>query len=108
MAEPTTARERVARAYGAAARAVEGLPARAAYRAATELAELLRELAERAADLRARMAARVREQEGLTVRALAQVLGVSPSKAGALVKRAARAASARSVGRGSGRTGPRG
>jgi hypothetical protein len=87
---PTTARGRLLSTYRASARFVEALPARAAFRAATELAELLRGLAEEAADLRARMAERVRREEGLSIRALAVALGLSRSKAGELIGRASR------------------
>jgi predicted DNA-binding protein (UPF0251 family) len=90
---PITARGRLLSTYRGAARLVEALPSRAAFRAATELAELLRGLAERAADLRAAMAARVRAEEGLSVRALAPVLGVSRSTAWQLVARARAAVS---------------
>lgn len=87
---PVTMRDRFVGSYRVATRVVEALPARAAFRAATELAELLRGLAEEAADLRARMAARVRSEEGLSIRALAVALGLSRSKAGELIGRAGR------------------
>lgn len=77
-------------AFHAAELAIRALPARAAFTAATELAELLRDLADRAAGLRARMAARVARDEGLSVRALARELGMAKSKAGELLARAAR------------------
>lgn len=90
MREAKGAVETIRAAYRIAALFVEQLPARAAFTAATELAELLRDLAEQAAGLRARMAARIARDEGLSVRALARTLGMAKSKAGALLARAAR------------------
>lgn len=88
--EATGARAAVRSAYRVAARFVERLPARAAFDAATALGELLRDLAEHAAGLRARMAARLAREQGLTVRALAHELGMKKSKAGELLARAER------------------
>jgi hypothetical protein len=88
--EAAGARETIRSAYRIAALFVERLPARAAFDAATALAELLRDLAERAAGLRARMAARIAHDEGLSVRALARELGLAKSKAGDLLARAER------------------
>jgi hypothetical protein len=88
--EATGARAAVHAAYRVAARFVERLPARAAFDAATELGELLRDLAEHAAGLRARMAARLAREQGLTVRALARELGLEKTKAGELLARAER------------------
>jgi predicted transcriptional regulator len=83
-------------AWRAATAAVEALPARAAYDAAGQLQELAGELVEWAADLRARMAARIAREApgGMTVRQLAAELGVAPSNAGDLLARAARLARA--------------
>jgi hypothetical protein len=59
---------------------------RAAFRHATELADAFRVAAERVARLRGKAARRTRDQEALTLRALADRIGVSKSRAEQLVK----------------------
>jgi DNA-binding transcriptional regulator YiaG len=56
--------------------------------AATELAALVRRIADDAATLRAKLAARIRDQEKLTLAVLAERIGVSVSRADQLVKAA--------------------
>jgi type IV secretory pathway ATPase VirB11/archaellum biosynthesis ATPase len=85
-----TAADVMRAAYRRAELVIEALPAREAYAAASALADMLRALSTSAAALRARMAARVRAEENLSVRALAELLQVSRSKAGELVARGAR------------------
>jgi hypothetical protein len=106
--EAAGAREAVRATYRAAEAFVERLPPRAAYSAATALAEILRDLAERAAGLRARMVARVARVEGLSVRATAAALGLSKSKAGDLRARGARTRDRPDPGEGAGRSAGRG
>lgn len=88
--EAAGARFALLAAYRAAVRAVEALPGRAAFAAATALAETLRDLAEDAAWLRSRMARRVAREEQLTVRALAEALGMSRTAASVQMTRGRR------------------
>jgi hypothetical protein len=57
-----------------------------AFDSATALADALRELAESAANLRARAAARIAEEEKLSLSVLATRIGVSKARADQLVK----------------------
>jgi hypothetical protein len=61
---------------------------REAFRLATELAGAFHQAAERIARLRGQAARRTRDQEALTLRALADRIGVSKSRADQLVKEA--------------------
>lgn len=95
---PPVTRETFLATYAAAERVVRALPARAAFTAATDLGEILRGLAERAADLRAVCAARVAREDDnrrprphpLTVRDVAAQLDMSRSNAGELLARGER------------------
>jgi hypothetical protein len=58
-----------------------------AFRIATKLAEGFREVAEQVSDLRGVAAARIRDQEALSLRGLASRIGVSPARAEQLVNR---------------------
>jgi DNA-directed RNA polymerase sigma subunit (sigma70/sigma32) len=63
---------------------------REAFRLATELTDAFHQAAERVAQLRGQAARRTRDQEALTLRALADRIGVSKSRADQLVKEADR------------------
>jgi hypothetical protein len=74
--------------WAAARRAVEALPARAAYEEATDLADQARAIAAEAAAVRAAAAARIRDEGRLTVRELAAELDLAPSQAARILDRA--------------------
>lgn len=77
------------RAYKDAADLIENTPAaEQAFESATELAGSLRAVAEDAAELRARMAARIWKAEEMSLAALAQRIGVSKARAAQLIKTA--------------------
>ena len=62
-----------------------------AFEAASELADMLREKAERASDERAFGAERIKERERLTLTALAERISVSKQRAGQIIQRADKA-----------------
>ncbi len=85
----TLALDALERATELAENAVTGATdGREAFRCATELADAFREAAERVRQLRGQAARRTRDQEALTLRALADRIGVSKSRADQLVKEA--------------------
>ncbi|WUI04266.1 GntR family transcriptional regulator [Spirillospora sp. NBC_00431] len=72
-----------------AASAASAMPdPKQAFDHASQLADSLREMAEAAADLRAKTAVRIAEQEKLTLAGLARKISVSSARAGQLVQRA--------------------
>jgi hypothetical protein len=74
-------------AYGQAATAIHGdSQAQHAFESATALADTLRQLAENAANLRARTAARIATEEKLSLSVLAARIGVSKARADQLIK----------------------
>lgn len=74
-------------AYGQAAAAIHGdSQAQHAFESASALADTLRQLAEDAADLRARTAARIAAEDRLSLSVLAARIGVSKARAGQLIK----------------------
>ena len=74
-------------AYGQAAAVIrKDAEAQQAFDSATALADALRQLAEDAANLRARAAARIAEEEKLSLSVLATRIGVSKARADQLVK----------------------
>jgi DNA-directed RNA polymerase specialized sigma subunit len=76
-------------AYENAASAIDAAPsAQQAFDAATELANILRDLAEAAAEVRARAVARIWKTEELSLASLAQRIGVSKARADQLLKSA--------------------
>jgi hypothetical protein len=82
----------LSRVYGEAAAAIEAIPdPQGAFESATKLADTLREVAEAAADLRARTVARIWEEEKVSLAALAERIGVSKARAGQLVQSAKKA-----------------
>jgi hypothetical protein len=82
-----TALARLRDGYGQAAEAIhETAEAQQAFEAATALADALRQLAEHAADLRARAAARIASEEKLSLAVLATRIGVSKARAGQLIQ----------------------
>jgi hypothetical protein len=93
---PATGRElleALERAYAAAAAAVESAPdGRAAFGLATDLAFVASHMSESAAKLRAATAARIADEESLSLAALAGKLSMSKARAAQLV-RSGRAAS---------------
>jgi DNA-binding transcriptional regulator YiaG len=79
----------VRRAYQAAAAAIAATPdPNEAFTQATELANLLRELADAGAELRAQAVARIWESEQMSLSTLAQRIGVSKARADQLIKAA--------------------
>ena len=62
--------------------------AQQAFEDATELADLLRDLAEAAANLRSRTVRRIWEEEQMSLAALAERIGVSKARAGQLINAA--------------------
>ena len=79
------------RAYRAAAAAINAIPdPQRAFEYATQLANALRDTAQRASELRTQAAARIWEAEELSLAALAERIGVSKARADQLI-RAARA-----------------
>jgi hypothetical protein len=62
--------------------------AQEAFKRATELADMLRDAAEAAADLRARAVARIADEQSLSLAVLAERIGVSKARAGQLVQTA--------------------
>jgi len=65
--------------------AVRNVPSgQPAFRAATELADLLREAAEAGSALRSETVRRIRDDERLSLAGLAEVIGVSKARAGQL------------------------
>jgi hypothetical protein len=74
-------------AYGKASAAIHGdSHAQHAFESATALADVLRQLAESAATLRARTAARIATEEKLSLSVLATRIGVSKARADQLLK----------------------
>ena len=74
-------------AYGQAAVVIHGdSQAQHAFESATALADTLRQLAENAASLRARTAARIATEEKLSLSVLAARIGVSKARADQLIK----------------------
>jgi len=74
-------------AYEQAVAAIHGdSQAQHAFESATALADLLRQLAENAASLRARAAARIAAEEKLSLSVLAARIGVSKARADQLIK----------------------
>ncbi|MCP2345135.1 hypothetical protein [Nonomuraea roseoviolacea] len=71
-----------------------------AYNGATELVETLRRLFEASADQRARSAARIFEQERMSLAGLADRIGVSKARAAQLIKTAKDANDQRTSGEG--------
>ncbi|MBB6351256.1 replicative superfamily II helicase [Nonomuraea muscovyensis] len=61
---------------------------KSAFARATTLADALREMADDAALTRAKLAARIREDEGLSMQALGQALGISKARAAQLINAA--------------------
>lgn len=87
--EASTALQTLADAHGHAVAAVNGaVDAHEAFRVATELARAFRDVADQVAKLRAPAAVRIREQEALSLRGLADRIGVSPARAEQLVNQA--------------------
>jgi hypothetical protein len=87
--QTSTALQTLAQAHGQAEVAVTGAAdAHEAFRIATELARAFREVADEVARLRAPAAVRIRNQESLSLRGLADKIGVSPARAEQLVKEA--------------------
>jgi len=79
-------------AYLRSAAVVSGAKdAQSGFDGATELAELLRELAEQAADLRANAVARIANQEKLSLAVLATRIGISKARAAQLIQSARQA-----------------
>ncbi len=87
----TTALANLRRAYEQAADVISAMPGQRAFEAATGLADVLRELAELAAELRAQTAARIAEEEKLSLAVLATRIGVSKARAAQLVQSAQKA-----------------
>ena len=74
-------------AYEQAAAAIQRDPqTQRAFESATALADALRQLAENAANLRARTAARIATEEKLSLSVLATRIGVSKARADQLIK----------------------
>ena len=74
-------------AYEQAVAVIQGdSPAQHAFESATALADTLRQLAENAAGLRARTAARIATEEKLSLSVLAARIGVSKARADQLIK----------------------
>ncbi|MEU0570869.1 hypothetical protein ABZ297_36495 [Nonomuraea sp. NPDC005983] len=77
------------RAFGAAVSAIDAEPDHnRAYDGATELVETVRRLFEASADQRALSAARIFEQERMSLAGLADRIGVSKARAAQLIKTA--------------------
>jgi hypothetical protein len=91
--EVAAALDALALAYDKAASAIETAPdTHRAFERATQLAETLRDAAESAAELRARVAANIWETEALSLAQLAKRIGVSKARAAQLVRTARAAA----------------
>jgi hypothetical protein len=87
--QTSTALQTLAQAHRQAEAAVnDAADAHEAFRIATELARAFREVADKVARLRAPAAVRIRDQEALSLRGLADKIGVSPARAEQLVKEA--------------------
>lgn len=89
MSSTDQARTALTQAEAFAAAAVDDTAdAHEAFRVATDLARAFRQASDRIAELRGQAAVRIREQESLTLRSLADRIGVSPARAAQLVKTA--------------------
>jgi hypothetical protein len=89
--------EALARTLETLGRAIENAPNRkSALEAAGRLADLLREAADSAAELRARVLLHIQEEQNLTLAELGALIGVSRARAGQLIQvgRKSRAAGA--------------
>jgi hypothetical protein len=85
--ETVDALDALSRATELAEGAVDGAgDGREAFHRATELADAFRQATEHVTQLRGRAARRIRDQEALTLRALADRIGVSKTRAEQLVR----------------------
>ena len=87
-----TAREALSEAEALAGAAVDAAgDGRTAFQLATELAAAWQQAAERVTHLRGRAAARIRDEESLSLRGLADRIGVAPSRAHLMISKAEKA-----------------
>ena len=92
--QPVAAREALARAEELAGEAVDAAgDGHLAFRVATELAAAWHAAADRVSHLRGRAAVRIRDEESLTLRGLADRIDVAPSRAHRMIAEAPKAGS---------------